>query len=232
MAKVKASQIKSAAARGGVRPPVAPVHVQKPDQVKMQAQARAKARVKMLIRVAIFALIILIVGAIVYFVKFHGRMPKDAFNAAVEYAYKDNTVKFRDAFTTESIELVESGDGDPEASWARLMDGITPSSHPKVTNEETHEKNGISTATLTVNVDGEQRTIYMLKEDGSWKINLNVALNPRAITLPDGVPPEYIENFEISDEPEAWWESDTPDAKGDDKKKSGFFAKLKSKKLF
>lgn len=230
-AKINASQVKSVAARGGVRAPVAPVRVQKPDQLKKQAQARAKARAKMLIRVAIFALIILIVGLVVYLVKFHGRMPKDAFYSAVEYAYKDNTIKFKEAFTSDSIELVESGDGNPEDHWMKLMDGITPSTRPKVTKEDQTEKNGIKTATLTVNVDGELRTVYMLNEEGKWKINLNVAINPRMITLPDDIPPEYVENFELTDEPEAWWESDKEES--DEKsKKSGFFSKLKSGKLF
>lgn len=234
MAKVNVSKVKSAAASGGVRVPPSPVRIQKPDQIKKQAQAQAKARMKMLIRVAIMAGILLVIGLVVYFVKFYGRMPKDAFKTAVNYAYKDDVIPFRDSFTNQTIELVEAG-GNGETQWLHLMDGITPAERPKVVNEKITEKNGIKTAELTVKVGGEDRTVYMLQEDGDWKINLNVTINPRKVTLPEDVPPEYVDNFDVSEEPDAWWEEgtkDKDDEEGDKGKQGGFLSSLKKKKLF
>lgn len=228
MAKVNASKVKAVASKGGVRVPPSPVKVQKPDQLKKQAQARAKARMKSLMKILIFIAIAAIIGLVVYLVKFHGRMPKDAFNNAVEYAYKSKTVQFRDMFTSDSIALVESGEGNAEDSWNHLMSGITPQTPPKVTREKQEDKKGIKTATLDVMIDGEMRTVHMLQEDGSWKINLNVALNPQKLTLPDDIPPEYIQNFEISDEDEAWWEDSDEDEENSktSKKSGGFLSKL------
>lgn len=228
-AKVDVKQVKSVAQKGGVKVPPAPVRVQKPEQLKKQAEARAKARMKMLIRVAIFAGVALIIGLIVYFVKFHGRMPKDAFNTAVEYAYKSKTEKFRGMFSSDSIALVESGDGNAEESWQHLMDGISPEDKPKVKETKTENKKGIETARMTVLIDGEDRNIHMIKEDGAWKINLNVAINPQKLTLPDNIPPEYLQNFEF-DEDEAWWEnpSEEEDEEGSGKSggKKGFLSKI------
>ena len=229
MAKVNAAKVKSVASKGGVTVPPSPVRVQKPDQLKKQAQARAKARVKALIRIGIFIAIAAIIALVVYLVKFHGRMPKDAFNNAVEYAYKNKAVQFRDMFTSDSIALVESGEGSVEDNWEHLMAGVTPSETPKVKSEKQENKKGIKTATLEVMIDGEMRTVHMLQEDGSWKINLNVALNPQKLTLPDNIPPEYIQNFEVADEDEAWWEDPADDKENgkDASKKGGFLSKFK-----
>lgn len=234
MAKLNPN-IKRAAQMGGVRLPPKPriPGVKTPDQIKKQAQARAKTRIKRLVRVLIVCGVLLIVGAVVYLVKFHGRMPKDAWNKCIEYAYKDDTVNFRDCFTVDSIEMVESGDGVHERKWEHLIEGVTPTSgRPKLVRSETSESKGIESAELAIDIDGTERTVYMRKEDGAWKINLNVAINPRKLTLPDDIPPEYIDNFDVSDEPEAWWEEDDG---GDDKKEEGsggFLSKLPFKKLF
>ena len=115
--------------------------------------------------------------------------------------------------------------------WSHLIDGITPPVHPKVVSEKVTGTKDNPTAELTVNIDGENRMIYMRKEDGRWKINLNVAINPRKITLPDNVPVEYLENFEVSDEPDAWWEEGVAEKKDEKDSKDGFFGGLK-KKLF
>ena len=222
-AKVDVKQVKSVAQKGGVKippAPQAPVKVQKPEQLKKQAQERAKKRMKMLIRVAIFAAVALVIGLVVYLVKFHGRMPKDAFNTAVEYAYKSKTEKFRGMFSSDSIALVEAGDGNADESWAHLMNGISPTKKPEVKSAKTENKKGIETAHLTVLIDGEDRNVYMVKEDGAWKINLNVAINPQKLTLPDNIPPEYLQNFEY-DEDEAWWENPGEDEDGGDKGKGG-----------
>ena len=84
-------------------------------------------------------------------------------------------------------------------------------------------------ATLTVNIDGERRIVNMREEDGRWKVNLNVALNPKRIVLPDDIPPDYIENFAVTDEHEAWWEE--AEEKSDDDKggKKGMLDGLKGK---
>ena len=236
MAKINASKLKSAATMAGVRKPVAPapagVRIQKPSQMKQAAKARAKARMKMLIRVLIFAAIAAIIALVIYFVKFYGRQPKDAFKTAIEYAYKDNTVKFSSMFTEDSILLVEDSDGDPDKVWEHLMDQVTPPEKPKVVKEVVEEENGIKSATLTVKIDNVDRTIHMMQEDGSWKINLNVAINPSKVDLPDDIPPQYIENFKSSEKPEPWWDHIDDEEGGSSKDKSkkssgGFFSKFR-----
>ncbi|MCL2326590.1 MAG: hypothetical protein FWC40_08880, partial [Proteobacteria bacterium] len=204
-----------------------------PDQLKKQAKAKAMARLKNLIKLGIFLLTIAIVALVVYLVKFHGKQPKDALKQAIEFAYKDNVLKFRDAFTTDSIEMVENGRPYSEEPWKRLMDGITPAARPAITKEKVETRNDIRTAEVTLLIDAEQRTIYMRQEEGQWKINLNVAINPRRLTLPDNIPPEYIENFQISDDQEAWWE-DPPEEKEKKAKGGGWLSKLKigNKRLF
>lgn len=233
MAKLNASQLKSAASKGGVKvPPVPKVPAVKPEQLKKQAQAKAKARMKKLVRVLVAAAVVAVIGVIVYFVKFYGRQPKDAFKNTVEYAYQDNVDKFRNTFTQDSIELVESGADNTNDAWEHLMDGITPSIRPHVIRENIEDEKGIRSAELVVNIDGEQRIVNMREEDGRWKVNLNVALNPRKIVLPDDIPADYIENFSVSDEHEPWWESsDGKKEDGDDGKK-GFLDRLKIGKLF
>lgn len=233
MAKIDAKKMKSAAAgakkaaaMGGVRAPMVPKpRVQTPEQLKKQAEARAKARVKAMMRILVVAAVLAVVGLVVYFVKFHGRMPKDAFENTLEYAYKNDVDKFRTTFTSDSIERIENDPGMANDTWLHLMDGITPTERPKVTKQEIEDNKGIRTAELSINMEGEQRTIYMREEDGAWRINLNVAINPRKVTLPDDIPPEYIENFETSDEPEAWWEE--AEEKKDEKKKKGFLGLFK-----
>ena len=235
MAKQVNANLKKAAAMGGVRKPPAPAgaaQLKNPGQLKKMAEARAKQRMKMLIKVLIFVAVVAVIGGIVYFVKFYGRQPKDAFKNAVEYAYKDNVQKFRNSFTSDSIAMVENTDEDPTDLWMHLIDGITPSVHPKVLSEKITGSKDNPTAELKVNVDGAERMIYMRKEDGNWKINLNVAINPKKITLPDNIPVEYLENFEVSDEPEAWWEEGTEEAKEEAEKDEGFFKRLTSGKLF
>lgn len=236
MAKIDPKKMKSAAgsaqkaaAMGGVRAPMMPPkpRIQTPEQLKKQAEAKAKARAKAMMRILIVAAVLAVVGLVVYLVKFHGRMPKDAFQNAVEYAYKNDVDRFRTVFTTDSVELVENEPEKATEVWLHLIDGITPTPKPEVLKQEIEDNKGIKTAELTVKMDGEQRTVHMRQEDGAWKINLNVAINPRKVTLPDDIPPEYIENFETSDEPEAWWE-EGEEKKDSKKKKKGFFAKLKS----
>ncbi|MBR4984828.1 MAG: hypothetical protein IKY83_03680 [Proteobacteria bacterium] len=238
MAKLDAKKLKSAASKGGVKVPAAPkapkVPAVKPDQLKKQAQAKAKARMKMLIRVLVVAAVVAVIGVIVYFVKFHGRQPKDAFNNTVEYAYGDKIEKFRNTFTQDSIELVESGQDNPDAAWEHLIDGITPAEHPTVIRQTIEDEKGIRTAVLTVKVDGEQRTVNMREEDGRWKVNLNVALNPKQIVLPDDIPPDYIENFAVADEHEPWWENSEEggDESGKKGESKGLLGRLKIGKLF
>lgn len=228
MAKVN-PKLKSAASAAGIRKPPKPaVRAPKPSQAKQMAKTMAKSRVKMLVRVLIIAAIVGVIAGIVYFVKFHGRQPKDAFNTAIEYAYKDNIVKFSGMFTEASVMLVEDSEGNSEDVWTHLMNEVSPSQKPKVLSENITEQSGIKSAVLTVKIDGEDRTIHMLQEDGAWKINLNVALNPRKIQLPEEIPPEYVENFAVSDKPEAWWDyidedSKDKDGSGKSKKKSGGF---------
>lgn len=233
MAKVDAKKLKSAASKGGVKVPQTPkVPAVKPDQLKKQAQAKAKARLKMLIKVLIVAAVLAVVGVIVYFVKFYDRQPKDAFKHTVEYAYADKIEKFRNSFTQDSIELVESGAENTDAAWEHLMDGVTPAAvRPEVVMEKIEDEKGIRTAELTVNIDGERRIVNMREEDGRWKVNLNVALNPKRLVLPEGIPPDYIENFAVTDEHEAWWEeseekSDDGSGKGG---KKGMLDSLKGK---
>lgn len=232
MAKMKMNaNVKRAAQMGGGRvPPTPKVPVKTPEQLKKQAEARAKARMKRLVRVLIVGACLGVVALVVYFVKFYGRMPKDALKTCIEYAYKDNGVKFRECFTADSIEMVESMGENSEAQWAHLMDGITPIERPKIEKEKIVENKGFKTADLVVRIDGESRPITMRQEDGAWKINLNVAINPRKIELPADVPPDYIDNFEVSDEMEAWWEEDGET--GEQKKDAGFFSRLMSGKLF
>jgi hypothetical protein len=233
MAKIDPKKMKSAAAgakkaasMGGIKAPMVPKpRVQTPEQLKKQAQAKAKARAKAMMRILIVTAVLAVVGLVVYFVKFHGRMPKDAFQNALEYAYKNDVDKFRTTFTTDSVELVENDPDKANDIWLHLIDGITPTQKPEVLRQDIEANKGIKTAELSVKIDGHQRTVHMRQEDGTWKINLNVAINPRKVTLPDDIPPEYIENFETSDEPEAWWEEG--EEKKDDKKKKGFFAKFK-----
>lgn len=228
MAKLNPN-IKKAAQMGGVRVPPKPrvPGVKTPDQIKKQAQARAKSRMKRLVRVLIVAGALFVVGLVVYFVKFYGRMPKDAWNKCIEYAYKDDTAKFRDCFTVDSIDMVESGDGVNDRKWAHLIEGVTPvSGRPKVIRSTSTGAKGIESAEMAVNIDGVERTVYMRKEDGAWKINLNVAINPRKLTLPDDIPAEYIDNFDVSDEPEAWWEEDEANDEKAKKKSGGFWQKI------
>lgn len=234
MAKVDAKKLKSVASKGGVKVPQAPkapkVPAMKPDQLKKQAQAKAKARLKMLVKVLVVAAVLAVIGVIVYFVKFYGRQPKDAFKNTVEYAYADKIEQFRSTFTQDSIELVESGVENTDAAWEHLMDGVTPAAvRPEVIMEKIEDEKGIRSAELTVNIDGERRIVNMREEDGRWKVNLNVALNPKRIVLPDDIPPDYIENFAVTDEHEAWWEE--AEEKSDDDKggKKGMLDGLKGK---
>ena len=71
----------------------------------------------------------------------------------------------------------------------------------------------------------------MRKEDGAWKINLNVAINQRKLTLPDDIPAEYIDNFDVSDEPEAWWEEDEANDEKAKKQSGGFWQKILPRKF-
>lgn len=212
-----------------MKPKVPVGKVKTPDQIKAEAQRRAKARMKRMIRVLVIAGIFLVVGLVVYFVKFYGRMPKDAFNTCVKYAYQDNMLSFRDCFTSDSIAMIESSDGSHERDWEHLIDEITPSKKPEVKQEEIATQNNLRTAELSVMIDGVERSIFMREEEGRWKINLNVAINPRKITLPDDIPAEYIDGFETSDEPEAWWEEGEQEAEEKKKGGGGFFAKMKRK---
>ena len=239
--KIDAKKLTSAASKTGLKKPPKPAapkeaqmikKAKDPQQLKKMAEAKAKQRMKMLIRVLVVALTVAIIAGVVYFVKFYGRQPKDAFKAAVEYAYKDNIAKFRNSFTSDSIAMVENSDDKSTDVWSHLIDGITPPVRPKIVSEKITGSKDNPTAELTVNIDGENRMVYMRKEDGNWKINLNVAINPRKITLPDNVPVEYLENFEVSDEPDAWWEEGANAKDEDDGKKDGFFARLTSGKLF
>lgn len=234
MAKLNPN-IKQVAQKGGVRippKPRPPAGIKTPDQLKKQAEARAKSRLKRLIRILVVAGVLLVIGLVVYFVKFYGRMPKDAWKQCVEYAYKDNIIKFQECFTVDSIEMVESSDGASDEKWEHLMDGITPPSKDlKVVKEDVKDEKGVKTAEMAVNIDGDERTVYMRQEDGKWRINLNVAINPHKITLPNDIPPEYIDNFDVSDEPEAWWEDD--DENGKKKQKNGgFFSNFSFRKFF
>ncbi len=239
--KIDPKKLSQAASKTGIKKPPKPAapkeaqmikKAKDPQQLKKMAEAKAKQRMKMLIRVLVMTLAVAIIAGVVYFVKFYGRQPKDAFKSAVEYAYKDNLAKFRNSFTSDSIAMVENNDDTANDIWMHLIDGITPPIHPKVISEKITGTKDNPTAELTVNVDGENRMIYMRKEDGNWKINLNVAINPKKITLPDDIPVEYLENFEVSDEPDAWWEEGVSKKDKDGGENEGFFARLKSGKLF
>lgn len=224
MAKLNPN-IKKVASTGGIKVPPTP-RAPKADQLKKQAKERAKARMKSFIRIGIFIAVALIVALVVYMVKFHGRQPKDAFKKAVSYAYQDETLKFRDMFTSDSIGMVENGRESNEP-WEHLMDGITPAQKPKIISESKSEQNSIENAELVVKIGDEDRVIHMRREDGAWKINLNVAIDPRRIALPSDIPPEYVENFQVTDENEAWWE-DAPEEKAEKEKGaiSKFFSKI------
>lgn len=234
MAKSKAN-IKRVASAGGVKAPPKP-RGPKPDQLKKRAKQQAKARMKRVLRVALVLLLALIVAFVVYMVKFHGRQPKDALKKVIAYAYEDKSLKFRDMFTSDSIEMVERG-RDSSEPWERLIDGITPVDKPKIVSENKYEQNGIDNAELVVKIDDEDRIIHMRREDGAWKVNLNVAIDPRRVELPTDIPPEYVENFQVSDENEAWWE-DVPKAEEEAEKEKGavgrFFSKITrgGKRLF
>lgn len=222
-AKINANQVKSVAGRAGAPVPPAP-RIQSPDQLKKQAQQRAKARVKSMIRIAMFALTIAIIGLIVYFVKFYGRMPKDALKTAINYAYENNEIKFRQSFTTDSIKMVDNGNENNSEPWRNLMESISPAGdRPKILSEKIEEKNNKKLAEVKIKLDGDERTVYMRQEDGKWRINLNVAIDPRHLTLPSDIPADYKDNFDLNDEPEAWWE-EPPEEEG---KKKGFLSKFK-----
>lgn len=224
MAKINPN-IKKVASAGGVKVPPMP-RVPKTEQLKKQAKEQAKARMKRFIRIAIFIAIALIVAFVIYMVKFYGRQPKDAFKKAIAYAYQDETLKFRDMFTSDSIEMVENGRESNEP-WERLMDGITPATKPQIVSESKSQQNSIENAELVVKIEDESRVIHMRQEGGAWKINLNVAIDPRRIALPSDIPPEYVENFQVTDENEAWWE-DAPEEKAEKEKSAiaRFFSKL------
>ena len=224
----RAPNVQQVAGMAGVKaPPIPKSPKKKADQLKKEAATRAKNRAKAMLRIAIMAGVAAAIGLVIYFVKFYGRQPKDAFEVAVEAAYRNDTLQFRDVFTEDSIAFVENGEGDSSKNWEHLMEGISPvSEHPKVKKTEIKEEKDIKSAELTVNIDGDERKIYMRQEDGAWKINLNVALNPRKITLPPNIPPEYIDNFNVSDESEAWWET-SDKKKNEEENSGGFLSKLK-----
>ncbi len=224
-AKVNVNQVKGVASKAGAPIPPKP-RIQSPDQLKKQAEQRAKARVKTLIRGAIMVLGLVIIAGAVYLFKFYGRMPKDALKNAIEYAYEDNTIKFKQYFTTDSIKIVENGNDTNTAPWEHLMDVITPTGEkPKILKENIEEKNNQKIAQVTIRLEGDERTIHMRQEDGKWRINLNVAIDPRHLTLPEDIPADYIDNFTLNDELEAWWE--TPP---ETEENSSFFSKIFGKK--
>ena len=232
MAKVIPNiNVQRVAGMAGVKAPNVPkvpkAPKKKADQLKKEASARAKNRAKAMLRIAIMAGVAAAIGFVVYFVKFHGRQPKDAFEVAVEAAYRNDTLQFRDVFTEDSIAFVENAEGDSTKNWEHLMEGISPvSEHPKVKKTDITENKDIKSAELTVDIEGEEKKIYMRQEDGAWKINLNVALNPKKVTLPDNIPAKYIDNFNVSDEPEAWWET-TDKKKNEEEGSKSFLSKLK-----
>lgn len=200
----QASKAAGKAAKAVKKPPLKDV-----GKLKKQAKAEAKKRAKALAKVLMAAALVVALGFIVYLVKIHGRQPKDALENAIDYAYHDNVLKFRDSFTADSIAMVETSGENPDKVWKHLMDGVTPTPPPEIVRQDIEENKGVRTAEVTVVLESTERTIYMREEDGGWKINLNVAINPRRVTLPEGIPPEYIDNFAVSDEPQAWWEEDT-----------------------
>ena len=223
MAKL-APNIQKVAGMAGVKTPKIPTKAPKlknADQLKKEAAAEGKKRAKRLIKVLIVAAIAATIALVIYFVKFYGKQPKDVLAVAVEAAHQSDMMAFRNTFTEDSIEFVENSEGDSNKNWEHLMDGLCPTSeYPSVKSQEITEVNDIKNAELTVIIEGEERKIFMRQEEGVWKINLNVALNPnpQKLPLPEDIPPEYMDNFNVSGKPEAWWEESS---KKEDEEKSG-----------
>lgn len=222
-------QAKNVARMAGA--PIAP----KPKQVGAMAKGRAKSTLKRFITIGILLLTIAIVAGIVYFVKFYGRQPKDALKKTIAYAYENKYEAFRDSFTSDSITLLEGTwqrAGDP---WEHMMDGITPTERPKILGETVKDVKGVKTAEVELLLDGKDRSIHMRQEDGVWKVNINVAIDPRKVSLPPGLEPEILELFATQDDNSAWWEEEE-DQEGDastadSKTKKGFLSKFRCSKF-
>jgi len=232
MAKLNPSQLKGATAKAGIKmPPAAAggvkapagVKVKSPDQMKKMAQEKAKARLKRLMKVVIVLVVVALVAGIVYMVKFFGRQPKDALENAINFAYKDNVVRFRQYFTEDTIRHVENGGEYREEAWESLINAITPMDRPKILDQTIEDVNQKKLAKVTILLEGEKRTVNMRQDDGKWLIDLNVAIDPMHVTLPEEIPAAYMKNFKLRDTHEAWWE-DPPEAS--DSKAQGFLAKF------
>ncbi len=233
MAKLNPSQLKGATSKAGIKmPPAAAgvkapagIKVKSPDQMKKMAQEKAKARLKVLLKIVILLVVVAIVAGIVYMVKYYGRQPKDALENAIQYAYKDNVVRFRQSFTEDTIRHVENGDEYKEEAWEPLINAITPiEGHPKILDETIEEVNQKKLAKVTILLDGEKRTVNMRQDDGKWLIDLNVAIDPMHVTLPEEIPAAYMKNFKLKDTHEPWWE-DPPEAS--EGTAQGFLSKFK-----
>ncbi|MFA5625214.1 MAG: hypothetical protein WC966_09205 [Bradymonadales bacterium] len=209
--------VKSAARKAGAPvPPMAP----KPKQIGAQAKGRAKGAMKRFVVLGIILLSAAIIAGIVYLVKYHGKQPKDALKKAFTYAYENKYEAFRESFTADSISLLETTwdrAGDP---WEHMMDGVTPPTKPKILGESVKEVKGFKTAQVEVLLEDNERTVHMREEDGKWKININVAINPRKISLPEGLDPAILEMFSTDDEYAAWWEEEEEEGADGEKPKS------------
>jgi len=228
MAKI-APNVQKAAGMAGIKaPPVKAPKLKTADQLKKEAAAEGKKRAKRLVKVLIVAAVAAAIALVIYFVKFYGKQPKDMLAVAAEAASHGDLLAFRNTFTEDSIAFVENAEGDSKKNWEHLMDGLCPTSElPSVKKQEITEVNDIKNAELTVLIEGKERKIFMRQEEGTWRINLNVALNPnpKNLPLPDDIPPEYVNNFNVSGKTEAWWEDS--DKKEDEEKSSGVGSYLK-----
>lgn len=209
-----------------VKAPKAP---KTPDAKKLggQAQKKAQQRAKKLIKLAIILAIAAVIGLVVYLIMHMGDQPDKVVKELITYAKENNEAGFKNLFTEDSQDMLESAwtDEYSEGSWKNMMKTLTEGD-AKVGNRAITEEAGLKFADVEVLLGKDKEEpdveiIHLRQENERWRVTVNVPIKPTA--LPElNPPPELIEQFTIVEEDEVeWWKQTSEQVEEEQEKKSG-----------
>ncbi len=142
--------------------------------------------------------------------------PRSVFEDTIAAARQRNVEDFKGRFSTASVRALESSwSGETSGrggSWISMMEGILDKNGgpPELLDEEIVEQR----ATLKVRLEERRRTIFFIKDDGDWRIDLLVGIDAglsdearKAQKTTASTPEDAKKEEELLEEPkkEGWW---------------------------
>jgi hypothetical protein len=146
--------------------------------------------------------------------------PKKVYEAAVAAARQRDVVDFQSTFSSSSTRALEgSWTGETvgrAGSWSLMMEGLLEQTGapPEFLEEEIAEND--EAAKIKIRLRKKRRTVYMVKEDGDWKIdvlsgiNAGISEDARKAKKKKVESEDSTKEKEFTEEPKAsgWWKKE------------------------